>query len=239
LTPEAQKGNYTYVVNGTTNQLRTVNVLNLVGNRDPANRDLLTTVDPVTQAILAINNKIPEHASKIPDTDFNRDTYTWNAENNLNAYFPTTRLDYFVTPKQQVTFTWNYRHSWQPGERRLPVPDIERTNPFRLGYFVYAGALQSTFTPKTFNDFRHGVQHSGDTNARAEYGPYYQFNGKPLRITNNSLSFADVPPQGSPVSPVIPFIDQANVTGRHFITTIYDTLTLNRGQHSITLGGSF
>src|SRR5207247_3992480 len=27
--------------------------------------------------------------------------------------------------------------------------------------------------------------------------------------------------------------------GRHFITTIYDTLTLNRGQHSITFGGSY
>jgi hypothetical protein len=210
-----------------------VNVLNLVGNRAP------TTLDPVVQAILAINNQIPQHARQIPDTDFNRDTYTWNAENNLNAYFPTTRLDYFVTPKQQVTFSWNYRHSWQPGERRLPVPDIERTNPFRLGYFVWAGALQSTLSSQTFNEFRYGTQHSGDTNARAEYGPYYQFNGKPLRITNNSLPFADVPPQGSPVSPVIPFIDQANTTGRHYITTIYDTLTLNRGQHTITLGGSF
>ncbi len=238
LTPDAQKGIYTYVVSGTTNQLRTANVLNLVGNRAP------TTLDPVAQAILAINNQIPQHARQIPDTDFNRDTYTWNAENNLNAYFPTTRLDYFVTPKQQVTFSWNYRHSWQPGERRLPVPDIERTNPFRLGYFVWAGALQSTLSSRTFNEFRYGMQHSGDTNARAEYGPYYQFNGKPLRIGaslpfNDVAPFADALPQGSPVSPVVPFIDQANTTGRHYITTIYDTLTLNRGQHSITLGGSF
>ncbi len=141
-TPEAQRGIYTYVVSGTTNQLRTANVLDLA-----AARGLRTTLDPVAQAILAVNNKVPQNARQIADTDFNRDAYTWNAENNLNAYFPTTRLDYFVTPKQQVTFTWNYRHSWQPGERRLPVPEIQRTGPFRLGYFVYAGRCNPRSRP--------------------------------------------------------------------------------------------
>jgi hypothetical protein len=223
LTPEAQNGFFTYVVNGTTDQFRTVNVLDLANARG-----LPTKLDSVTQAILAINRQIPNFATKIADTDLNRDTYTWDAENNNYAYFPTTRLDYYVTPKQQLTFTWNYRHNWQAGERRLPVPDIQRTNPFRLGYFVYSTALQSTFTPQTFNEFRYGVQHSGDTNTRDEYGPYYKFNGAPLRIGGN-LQFG----------PVVPFIDQANVTGRHFITTMYDTLTMNRGQHTITLGGSY
>jgi hypothetical protein len=223
LTPEAQNGFFTYVVNGTTDQFRTVNVLDIASSRG-----LPTKLDAVTQAILNINRQIPNFATKIADTDLNRDSYTWDAENNNYAYFPTTRLDYFVTPKQQVTFTWNYRHNWQAGERRLPVPDIQRTNPFRLGYFVYATALQSTFTPQTFNEFRYGVQHSGDTNTRDEYGPYYKFNGAPLRIGGN-LQFG----------PLVPFIDQQNVTGRHFITTMYDTLTMNRGQHSITLGGSY
>ncbi len=232
LTPDAQRGIYTYVVSGTTNQLRTVNVLNLA-----AARGLRTTLDPVTQDILAINNKIPQHATQVPDTDFNRDTYIWSAENNNYAYFPTARLDYYVTPKQQVTFTWNYRHNWQAGERRLPVPEIQRTNPFRLGYFVYAGALQSTFSDHTFNEFRYGVQHSGDTNTRDEYGDFHRYNKVPLRIGGN-LQFANgVAP--NPVSPTVPFIDQQNTSGRHFITTIYDTLTLNRGEHTITLGGSY
>jgi len=224
MTPEAQKGNFTYVVDGTTDQFRTVNVLELASRRP----GLPTKLDPVSLAIIDINNQIPKFATKIPDTDLNRDSYTWDAENNNFAYFPTTRVDYYLTPKQQLTFTWNYRHNWQRGERRLPVPDIERTGPFRLGYFVYAGALQSTFTPQTFNEFRYGVQHSGDTNTRDEYGRYYQFNGKPLRI-GGTLQFG----------PLVPFIDQQNVTGRHFITTMYDTLTMNRGQHSITLGGSY
>jgi hypothetical protein len=222
-TAEAQKGNFTYLVSGTTNQFRTVNVLDLARGRG-----LPTNLDTVSQAILAINNQIPQFARQIADTDPNRDFFTWDAENNLNQYFPATRIDYFVTPKQQVTFTWNYFHSWQPGARRLPVPEIERTNPFRIGYFVYSTALQSTIRTNTFNEFRYGVQHSGDTNTRDEYGPFHQFNGKPLRIGGN-LQFG----------PLVPFIDQQNVTGRHFITTMYDTLTLNRGQHTVTLGGSF
>jgi hypothetical protein len=223
LTPDAQRGIYTYVVSGTTNQLRTANVLQLAGARGAP-----TKLDPVAQAILAVNNKIPQFATQIADTDLNRDTYTWNADNNNYAYFPTVRLDYHVTPKQQVTFTWNYRHNWQPGERRLPVPDVNRTNPFRLGYFVWSAALQSTLSPRTFNEFRYGVQHSGDTNRRAEYGDFYRFNNAPLRIGATL-----------PFGPTVPFIDQNNTTGRHFITTMYDTLTLTRGEHTITLGGSF
>ena len=108
------------------------------------------------------------------------------------------------------------------------MPDISRTGPFRLGYFVWAFALQSTLTNNTFNEFRYGVQHSGDSNASAAYGPYYTVNDKPLRIGATL-----------PFGPTVPFIDQQNVTGRHFITTIYDTLTMNRGNHTLTVGFSF
>src|SRR5262249_30957252 len=237
LTPAALAGNYTYVVNGTTNQLATVNVLNIA-----ASKGARTTLDPVAQAILAINNQIPANAAKLPSTDLNRDTYTWNSENNNYAYFPATRVDLFATPKEQITFTWNYRHNWQAGERRLPVPDISRTNPFRLGYFVWSGALQSTLSPTMLNEFRYGVQHSGDSNASSKYGSYYTFNNVPLRI-GQTLPFTDAALNtalGSPAGGLgVPFIDQGNTTGRHFITTIYDTLTLTRGQHNITTGVSF
>jgi hypothetical protein len=229
LTPAAQAGIYTYIVNGTTNQLRTVNVLNLA-----AAKGAPTALDPVAQAILAINNKIPAGAAKVRGTDLNRDTYTWNAENNNYAYFPATRVDYFPTPKEQVTFAWQLRHNWQAGERRLPVPDISRTNPFRLTYFIWSVALQSTFSPHLLNEIRYGVQHSGDSNASSAYGSYYTFDGKPLRIGQN-LPFSD----GVNLGPAVPFVDQGNTTGRHFITTLYDTLTLTRGQHTFTIGASF
>jgi hypothetical protein len=222
LTPAAQQGIYTYVV-PATNEIRTRNVLTIAGAAGAP-----TAIDPVAADILSINNQVPQYATRVPDTDLNRDTYTWLAENNNYAYFPAARFDFFITPKQQVTWSWNYRHNWQAGERRLPVPDTSRTNPFRLGYFVWAFALQSTLTSNTFNEFRYGVQHSGDSNASAEYGPYYTYQDKPLRIGATL-----------PFGPLVPFIDQQNVTGRHFITTMYDTLTMNRGNHTLTLGFSY
>jgi hypothetical protein len=184
LTPAAQQGIYTYVVSGTTNQLRTANVPSLA-----AAKGLPVTLDPVVQNILALNAKVPQFATKVPSTDLNRDTYTWSQTAYSYRYYPTARLDYFLTQKEQITFAWNYRHEWAPGSRRLPVPDIQLTNPFRLGYYVWSAALQSTLSPNTFNELRYGVQHSGDSNARAEYGPYYTFNGVPLRIGVN-LPFA-------------------------------------------------
>jgi hypothetical protein len=222
LTPAAQQGIYTYIVPGT-NQILTQNVLTVAGNNGG-----ITTIDPVARNIMQINNDIPKFATQVPDTDLNRDTFTWSAENNNYAYFPAARLDFFVTPKQQISWTWNYRHNWQAGERRLPNPDISRTNPFRLGYFVWSFGLQSTLTPNTFNEFRYGVQHSGDSNASADYGPYYTVNDVPMRIGATL-----------PFGPTVPFIDQQNVTGRHFITTMYDTLTMNRGNHSLTVGFSY
>ena len=235
LTPAAQAGTFTYtdtVTQPGTSIVRTKNVL-ILGATKAGARPL----DSVTQAILAINNKIPQGATKVAGTDLNRDSYTWGAENNNYAYFPAVRVDGFITPKQQATFTWEYRHNWQAGERRLPVADVSRTNPFRLGYYVWSAAVQSSFSSQTFNEFRYGMQHSGDSNASAAYGPYYRYNGVPLRIGGN-LQFANgVAP--NPISPTVPFIDQQNVTGRHDILTMYDTLTLNRGAHSISIGGSY
>jgi len=232
LTPDAQRGIYKYIVNGTTNQIAQVNVFDLA-----AAQGARTSLDPVVQSILALNNKIPANAAKIASTDLNHDLYTWDAENNNYAYFPTVRLDYFITPKEQATFTWNYRHNWQAGERRLPVPDINRTNPFRLGYFVWSAGLQSTFSSQTLNELRFGVQHSGDTNTRAEYGQYFQVNGTPLRI--NGANPTGLPVGELPFNVPLPFIDQQNTTGRHYITTVYDTLTAIRGKHTFTMGGSF
>ena len=227
LTPAAQSGIYSWVDTRanqpTFGQTFSTNLFPLAAAAGGP-----TTIDPVVTSILAVNNQVPKFAAQIPDSDPNRDTFTWSAENNNYAYFPTARFDVFVTPKQQFTWTWNYRHNWQAGERRLPVPDISRTNPFRLGYFIWSAALQSTLSQNLFNEFRYGVQHSGDSNASADYGPFFQVNGVPLRIGGTL-----------PFGPVVPFIDQPNTTGRHFITTMYDTLTWNHGSHSFSIGGSY
>src|SRR6185503_17035871 len=56
----------------------------------------------------------------------------------------------------------------------------------------------------------------------------YRVNSKPLRIGG-----------ALPFGPTVPFIDQGNTTGRHFITTMYDTVTHNHGNHTLTFGFSY
>ena len=89
-----------------------------------------------------------------------------------------------------------------------------------------------------FNEVRYGVQHSGDSNASATpgYGTYFTYNNVPLRIGANLLSlYLGFNTSGA----TVPYIDQPNTTGRHYITTIYDTFTKIKGDHTITAGGSF
>ena len=133
LTPSAAAGNYTYLVNGTTNQTATVNVLQLA-----AAQGAPSSVDPVVQSILNLNSKIPSYATPIAGSDFNRQTYQWNtrATTCISIIRPpastTTSL-----PKEQLTFAWNIEHSWQTGYSLLQGGD--RVNPFRIGagYFVW------------------------------------------------------------------------------------------------------
>ena len=116
-----------------------------------------------------------------------------------------------------------------------------RVNPFRIGgYFVWNVALQSSLSPTMFNEIRYGIQHSGDSNASATpgYGTYFTYNNTPLRIAGQNLT-PGVSGQALPFGATLPYIDQQNVTGRHYITTIYDTFTKIHGNHTITAGVSF
>ena len=93
----------------------------------------------------------------------------------------------------------------------------QRTNPFRLGYF--GNALQSTFT-NTFSSFA---------------GAAVAIMRLPTTVRTTWSGQAD--------AVTLPFGQQSvhrstEHDGRHFITTIYDTLTMNRGNHTLTVGSA-
>ena len=211
MTPAAETGVYTYLVNGTTNQYNSVNVLALAKQLGYP-----SAVDPISQQYMQLNDQIKQFGTQTFTTDPNRNSYVWAHDASTYFYYPTTRFDYYITPKQQLTFTWNLQHGWNPGTTRFPMADSKKTGPFRQTYFIWAAALQSTLSSNSFNEFRYGVQHSGDSNASAtaNYGTYNTFNGQPFRV-GGSLPFGTM----------TPYIDQPNTTGRHFITTVSDTYT--------------
>jgi hypothetical protein len=238
LNSETQAGWYTYLINGTTNQFGRVNVLTLAQQLGYP-----TKVDPVVSSYMALNDKIKQYSTPVPGTDPNRSYYQWAQQASNYFYYPTTRFDYYITPTEQLTFSWNLQHGWNPGVNRFPIPGSQFQSPFRQTYFIWAAALQSTIGARTFNEFRYGTQHSGDSNASAtsNYGSYNTYNNVPLRIpaqfgaTSTLSGFTGA----LPFNTMTPYLDQQNVTGRHFITTISDTFTQNRGVHTLRAGANF
>src|SRR5207302_953232 len=130
----------------------------------------------------------------------------------------------------QLTGTWNLQHEWYRGNHSWPGPDVPLQSPFRRGgYYVWSWAMNWTMSPRTFNELRYGVQHSGDSNAASKpgYAAYNYFKGQQMRVNNLPLN----------LSPYI--FDNANTTGRHKIVTAYDTVTMIRGNHNLTFGGQY
>ncbi len=222
LVPSAASGIYTYAIAGTSN-FGTVNVLQLAAANGYSN-----TLNPITQGVLSREAASASKGYFTPiNGNYNTQTLNWVQPSNTNQYFPTTRLDYYIRPNLMLTGTWNLEHSWFPGQSDWAGGPLQ--NPFRIGgYFVWSVGLNWTIAPTTFNEFRYGVQHSGDSNeaAKSGYAVYDAYNNAPMLISG--LPF------------VSPYVHTApNVTGRHFITTATDTATLIRGRHNIEIGGAF
>ena len=139
LTPEAQQGIYKYIVSGTTNKVAQVNVLTLA-----AAQGYSAKLDSVTQSILALNNKVMQSAQQVPSSSLNATSWVWKQPASTYQYYPSTRFDFYVTQKHQLTFAWNYLHGWNPGTPRFPGADSKYVGPYRQGWFVWSTALQST-----------------------------------------------------------------------------------------------
>ena len=98
LTPDAQQGIFTYLVSGTTNQLRTANVLTLA-----AARGLPTTLDPVANQLSPPTTRFPRARKRFHQATISIMTFTWPARKQQLRLLSAPGL-IFITPKHQ--FTW-------------------------------------------------------------------------------------------------------------------------------------
>ena len=222
LNAAAQQGIFTYrATNGT---MQTGNVLQIAQSKG-----FQGTIDPtIASYILAHQNQALANGFLTPiNNNFNQQTFTFLTPENLWSYFPTARLDYQATSKLAIQGTWNLRHFRDPGFPQTPISGAPDQSQFLVaGYWLYSVGVNYAFTPRTFNEFRYGVQHSGDVIPGSNTKLYDIGGGRLLRL---SL------PLGTPSL----VLDQSTVTGRHYITTIYDTATLIRGTHTFTVGGNY
>jgi hypothetical protein len=230
LTPDAMTGIFRYQV-GNTGTYQPINLLQIAAaNGYPG------ALNPVISDMLGKQSNAAKYGYFTPiNNNPNVQVLNWLDPRRTYDQYPTTRLDYYVTPNIQLTGTWTIQHQWVPGQHNWPGPDAPLQSPFRRGgYYIWSTGMNWTLSPRTFNELRYGIQHSGDSNAasRPGYAALNTYNGTPMRVNN-------LPTIGNSGA-LAPFIfENANTTGRHKILTTYDTATLIRGNHNITTGGQY
>jgi hypothetical protein len=224
LTPEGEQGIFRYVT--AAGEQRTVNVLQMA-----AAAGFPSTPDPIVAAMLAKQASARGLGSIEDNNNLRTQNFQWLEPQQIDRFYPTARLDYQITPTLSLMGSWNYRGSHESGHRVWPFPDyVPQVDTFRAAWWITSTGLNWAINSNTHNEFRYGVQHSGDTTPNRASVEHFAKNG-----TLN----------GAPVRLTLPFglstlaNDGVPITGRHYITTIYDTATLVRGNHTIRIGGNF
>jgi hypothetical protein len=223
LTPEAEQGIFRYQT--ATGEQRTVNLLSIAAaNGQPS------TKDPLVAAMLAKQTSA-RALGQAATNNLRTDTLSWLQPETQVNYYPTARMDYQITPKLSWMGSWNLYRQDARGRPNWPFPDYPiQLATFHSSWWITSTGVNWQPTSSTFNEFRYGIQHSGDTTPHREFEDY-KLNG----IANTGLPLRVLFPLGLTALSA----DNAPITGRHYITTITDTATLLRGNHTFKFGGNY
>jgi hypothetical protein len=242
LTPSAASGIFTYA--DSSGALHNVNLLTLAANNPaPAGtRAYPTTADPILaktyaqMASLASAGGIVK--SNATNNDYNTDTVTYQPTGNDDRDFYTSRIDYNITQKHQLSFVYNYdKYVAIPDFLNNIVPDFpgsgtvlftsvntgQRSNRFD-GTLSLRSALKTNLT----NEFRSGL--NGGTvlffDAIAP-GLFSTWRGYVPSFANPGTALSGVTTSSSPQRRNAPVKD------------IGDTMTWVKGTHQISFGGNW
>ena len=223
LTEEARLGTFRYVT--AAGEQRTVNVLNMA-----AAAGLQSTVDPIMAALLAQESAAKQYATLEPGTTLRTEVLNWREPQKQINYYPTVRLDYQIKKNLSFMSSYNRYNQDAQGRRVWPIPGFPiNSDTFDSGWWVWSTGTNWTINSGMHNEVRFGIQHSGDTNEVGRQKEFFELNG----IVNGLPARFQLPLVSLLVN------DAAPVIGKHYITTVTDTLTLIRGNHTFRLGGNY
>lgn len=225
LKPETELGTFTYQT--ASGEVRTANVLDIArAAGHPAN------IDPTIARQLAGHRQARQNGVISSTNSLLTEEIQWREPQQTDNYYPTARLDYQISNNLAWMGSWNFYRQATSGRRALPLPDLPpQLDTQTRAWWIGSTGLNWAINSSTHNEFRYGTQHSGDVIPYREARIYEQWNGvlngKPVRFPNN---------MGLGIRPLAN--DAAPITGRHYITTISDTLTMMKGNHKWTFGGT-
>jgi hypothetical protein len=216
LTPEAQEGVLRYTaVDGS---IRTANLLDVArANGLPA------TIDPFIGGQFAQLNPTLTQGSLVAN-DLVRNNFNFIIPTNNRNVYPTGRIDWQATSKLAVRGILNLQ--WRDFTRNPQFPGLENVNGgFTSNYYILSTGADWTPRNNLFNQFSFGVQSNHE-----EFNP-----GNGIDVYGG---FRRVPfPLG--LTTVFPTGDVMPQPRNNPVFNMVDTVTLLRGKHTYTLGGSF
>jgi len=223
LTEAARQGTFQY--NTAAGEARSVNVYQLA-----AAAGFQSTPDPTMAALLAQEASARAYGKTEPGGNLRVETLSWLEPQKQINYYPTVRLDYQIRPNLSFMTSYNRYNQDSQGRRVWPIPGFPiNSDTFDSGWWVWSTGTNWTIGSSMHNEVRFGIQHSGDTNEVGRQAEFFELNG----IVN-----------GKPARFVLPLVsllvaDNAPVIGRHYITTLTDTLTMVKGSHTFKFGGNY
>ena len=233
-------GNYTYAT--TTGALNTVNLYNIAASGNavaqPAGtRAFATTPDPIIAAtyatIAALAPPVSQLVSNAGNGDYNSNTWNYQLSGVDARDFVTTRIDYNLTQKHHLSFTYNYDwYNSTPDFLNTDTPVYPGTGTV-LGSSTIAGqlsnrfvgtlALRSALSARLTNELRMGLNGGtvsfGDAIGPGQYSPWHGY----YPSVNYQAITDDVNPQrrNSPYKEV------------------GDTVSFVKGAHQISAGATW
>jgi hypothetical protein len=223
LTSAAQQGIFTYTSGPQKGQ--TVNLFTQVAQ--PAG--LPTTVNTQIAAEQAMVNKATSSGGALlapVANDPNLLNVNWAVSSPITTYFPALRLDYNVTRKVRIDFSWEETKFHQPNGTPpiLPGSDFaSQAAENATNNYTTSLGLNWTITPTLVNQFRGGYYYNAAWNS---------FGAKPLWVTQPQVSWA-IPSLTSGQSFNLP------VSNYYPLINAQDNATWLHGRHSLAFGFNF
>ena len=228
LKAETEQGLFTYRT--ASGEIRTANVLQIAqANGFPS------TVDPIIGRMLAGHRDARNYGTVSSTNSLLTEELAWLEPQQTDNYYPTARLDYQISNNLAWMASGNFFRQDTSGRRAFPLPDLPpQLDTQTRAWWIGSTGLNWSINSNTHNEFRYGIQHSGDVIPYREAKYYEQLNGvlngKGVRFPNSNAFPLGLQPLAN---------DAAPITGRHYITTLSDTLTMMKGDHKWTMGTTF
>lgn len=231
LTPEAQLGNITYTYQNPNNQsdgdngkVKTVNVLDILQKQG-----FPGTVNPVIASQLKLINQYSANSQIVPGSVLPyQNTTKWTFPTTTYNVYPTTRIDWQVTPKVDVHAAYDLWWRKLPGSQVYAGDPIYNNN-YRSSYQTITIGSDWTITPHLVNQINIGLL---NTQEHYSYDNPYDLYSSVNDVVFTAPTFTN---GGSVLPETVP---NAQTEPRNNpVRDIFDNVTWTKGRHTFTFGG--